>query len=424
MTTTGDLEEPITDDDDNDMMDAEPTIEENISEQAAAATGIVSANNSETSPATTAVAAVAASNDDTAVDQGESGAAFQLHHTAATPVPPQADMEAIASITQRLLGLRGSPPGTLASLAESEIRMLCQRARPVVLSQPMLLELEAPLKICGDVHGQYTDLLRLFEYGGFPPESNYLFLGDYVDRGKQSLETICLLLAYKIQYPENFFILRGNHESAGINRIYGFYDECKRRYSIKLWKVFSDVFNCLPISALVDEKILCMHGGLSPEMDTLQQIADLARPCDVPDVGLMCDLLWSDPDTTINGWAENDRGVSFVFGADVVASFLERHDLDLLVRAHQVVEDGYEFFAGRRLVTLFSAPNYCGEFDNAGGMISVDENLMCSFQILKPSSRAARFAARATASSDGTNPPSSTPPGAIGGNTSSSPGTN
>eukprot|EP00978_Attheya_sp_CCMP212_P005379 scaffold12028_cov50-Attheya_sp.AAC.5 len=293
MTTTGDLvdAEPITDDDDNDMMDAEPTIEDNISEQAAAATGIASANNSETSPATTAAAAVAASNDDVAVDQGDSGATFQLHHTAATPVPPQADMEAIASITQRLLGLRGSPPGTLASLAESEIRMLCQRARPVVLSQPMLLELEAPLKICGDVHGQYTDLLRLFEYGGFPPESNYLFLGDYVDRGKQSLETICLLLAYKIQYPENFFILRGNHESAGINRIYGFYDECKRRYSIKLWKVFSDVFNCLPISALVDEKILCMHGGLSPEMDTLQQIADLARPCDVPDVGLMCDLL-------------------------------------------------------------------------------------------------------------------------------------
>jgi serine/threonine-protein phosphatase PP1 catalytic subunit len=313
---------------------------------------------------------------------------------SATLASPQPSMEPIQSVAQRLLSLRGSPPGTLASLAENEIKLLCQRVRPILLAQPMLLELEAPLKICGDVHGQFTDLLRLFEYGGFPPESNYLFLGDYVDRGKQSLETVCLLICYKIMYPENFFILRGNHESAGINRIYGFYDECKRRYSIRLWKVFSDVFNCLPISAIVDEKILCMHGGLSPEMERLQQIADLSRPCDVPDVGLMCDLLWSDPDTGVNGWAENDRGVSFVFGADVVAAFLEQHDLDLLVRAHQVVEDGYEFFAGRRLVTLFSAPNYCGEFDNAGGMISVDENLMCSFQILKPSSRAARFAQR------------------------------
>jgi len=313
------------------------------------------------------------------------------HAPDATPPVAESSLQEVASITQRLLGLRGSPPGTLVNLTETEIKMLCRRVRPILLSQPMLLELEAPLKICGDVHGQFTDLLRLFEYGGFPPEASYLFLGDYVDRGKQSLETICLLICYKIQYPENFFILRGNHESAGINRIYGFYDECKRRYSIKLWKIFSDVFNCFPVSALVDEKILCMHGGLSPEMANLQQIADLERPCDVPDVGLMCDLLWSDPDADINGWAENDRGVSFTFGSDVVAQFLEEHDLDLLVRAHQVVEDGYEFFAGRRLVTLFSAPNYCGEFDNAGGMISVDENLMCSFQILKPSSRSDRF---------------------------------
>ena len=222
------------------------------------------------------------------------------HHAMATPAPTTPAMSPIESITSRLLSLRGSPPGTLASLAESEIKLLCQRARPILLAQPMLLELEAPLKICGDVHGQFTDLLRLFEYGGFPPESNYLFLGDYVDRGKQSLETICLLLSYKIQHPENFFILRGNHEAAGINRIYGFYDECKRRYSIKLWKIFSDTFNCLPVAGLVDEKILCMHGGLSPEMTSLQQIADLQRPCDVPDVGLMCDLLWSDPDTSIS----------------------------------------------------------------------------------------------------------------------------
>lgn len=149
------------------------------------------------------------------------------------------------------------------------MRGLCLKSREIFLQQPILLELEAPLKICGDIHGQYTDLLRLFEYGGFPPEANYLFLGDYVDRGKQSLETICLLLAYKIKYPENFFLLRGNHECASINRIYGFYDECKRRYNIKLWKTFTDCFNCLPIAAIIDEKIFCCHGGLSPDLQVI-----------------------------------------------------------------------------------------------------------------------------------------------------------
>lgn len=306
--------------------------------------------------------------------------------------PPSPGMVDVLSMTERLLGLRGSPPGTLATLSEHEIKHLCIMAKSVLLDQPMLLELEAPIQVCGDIHGQFTDLLRIFESGGSPPESNYLFLGDYVDRGKQSIETICLLLAYKTLYPDSVFILRGNHESPGINRIYGFYDECKRRYSIKLWKSFSDVFNCLPVTALIDDRIICMHGGLSPELRSIKDIAAISRPCDVPTAGLMCDLLWSDPDGTISGWRENDRGVSFVFGPDVVRDFLETHDLDLVIRAHQVVEDGYEFFAGRLLVTLFSAPNYCGEFDNAGGMISIDEELRCSFQILQPTSRSTSLA--------------------------------
>lgn len=164
----------------------------------------------------------------------------------------------------------------------------------------------------------------------------------------------------------------------------GFYDECKRRYNIKLWKTFCDAFNCFPVAAVVDEKILCMHGGLSPEITTMDQIKRIVRPTDVPDTGLLCDLLWADPEKDITGWAENDRGVSFVFGPDVVQSFLRKHDMDLICRAHQVVEDGYEFFAKRQLITLFSAPNYCGEFDNAGAMMTVDETLMCSFKVLKP----------------------------------------
>ena len=204
------------------------------------------------------------------------------------------------SVIDRLLEVRGSRPGKQVQLLEAEIRYLCTKAREIFISQPILLELEAPIKvstspqgpprqqfysffrqICGDIHGQYYDLLRLFEYGGFPPEANYLFLGDYVDRGKQSLETICLLLAYKIKYPENFFILRGNHECASINRIYGFYDECKRRYNIKLWKTFTDCFNCLPIAAIIDEKIFTMHGGLSPDLNSMEQIRRVMRPTDV-----------------------------------------------------------------------------------------------------------------------------------------------
>ncbi|KAJ3320851.1 Serine/threonine-protein phosphatase pp1, partial [Blyttiomyces sp. JEL0837] len=133
--------------------------------------------------------------------------------------------EGLVGAKENLKEFRGSRPGKQVTLAEHEIRYLCTRSREIFINQPILLELEAPIKICGDIHGQYYDLLRLFEYGGFPPDANYLFLGDYVDRGKQSLETICLLLAYKIKYPENFFILRGNHECASINRIYGFYDE-------------------------------------------------------------------------------------------------------------------------------------------------------------------------------------------------------
>lgn len=294
-------------------------------------------------------------------------------------------------LINRLLDVRNGRPGKQVQLAEGEIRKLCLAAKDVFMSQPNLLELEAPIKICGDIHGQYSDLLRLFEYGGFPPEANYLFLGDYVDRGKQSMETICLLLAYKVKFPENFFLLRGNHECASINRIYGFYDECKRRYNIRLWKTFTDCFNCLPCAALIDEKILCMHGGLSPELKSLEQIKKIPRPTDVPDSGLLCDLLWSDPDKDVQGWGENDRGVSYTFGPAVVTDFLAKHDLDLVVRAHQVVEDGYEFFAKRQLVTIFSAPNYCGEFDNAGAMMSVDETLMCSFQILKPAEKKQKF---------------------------------
>ncbi|KAI8595354.1 Metallo-dependent phosphatase-like protein [Dissophora ornata] len=269
-------------------------------------------------------------------------------------------------------------------LKNSEILYICQTAREILLSQPTLIELNAPVKIVGDIHGQYTDLLRLFEMCGFPPSANFLFLGDYVDRGKMSLETILLLFCYKIKYPENFFLLRGNHECANVTRVYGFYDECKRRASVKMWRAFVDVFNCLPLAAIVANKIFCVHGGLSPNLSSMDDIRALRRPTDVPDYGLLNDLLWSDPSDTALDWEDNERGVSYCFGRSIIQRFLNRHDFDLICRAHMVVEDGYEFFNDRTLVTVFSAPNYCGEFDNYGAVMSVNEDLLCSFELLKP----------------------------------------
>ena len=269
-------------------------------------------------------------------------------------------------------------------LEYNEIIWLCEEVSKIFLNQPVCLYLDTPVNVCGDIHGQYSDLIRLFEAGGYPPEVNYLFLGDYVDRGAQSIETICLLFCFKIKCSNNFFLLRGNHECASLNREYGFYDECKRRYNIKLWKKFVDVFNCMPYTAIVEDKIIFMHGGLSPSLKNLGQLNEIIRPTDVPDEGLLCDLVWSDPEPNLRGWELNERGVSYTFNERIVDNFLTIHNLEVLVRAHQVVEKGYEFFSGRKCVTIFSAPNYCGEFDNAGAMMTINEDLVCGFIVFKP----------------------------------------
>ena len=274
------------------------------------------------------------------------------------------------------------------SMNEKDLLSICQMTRKIFIKEHITVPVAAPVTVCGDTHGQFFDLLRLFSMGGFPPDTRYLFLGDYVDRGMQSIETIILLFAYKCLHPDKMYLLRGNHEASSINKMYGFYDECKRRFSIKLWKVFSDCFNCMPVAGLIDKKIMCMHGGLSPEMKKISDLDKIFRPIEVPDTGMLCDLVWSDPDKNAKGWIRNERGVSFAFGKSVLKTFLKKNKLDLICRAHQVVEDGYEFFGNRKLVTIFSAPNYCGEFDNNGGMMTVNKDLMCSFKILKAKSKA------------------------------------
>lgn len=311
-----------------------------------------------------------------------SGGGADLMSTAAQKSMDGADPK-ICAILKQLLAAAKQPPRTRIRLAIEDIYYLLDTAKETFKKLSPLVEIEAPVIICGDIHGQYSDLLRIFEIGAPPPDSQYLFLGDYVDRAEQSIETVCLMYCYKVLHPNRFHMLRGNHECASINRIYGFFDECKRNYNVKLWRAFCDVFEWMPVAGIVSERIFCSHGGISPHLENMDQIRRIQRPTPVPDEGLLCDLLWSDPEPDLRGWADSDRGVSYVFGADVITKFLRTHDLDLMARAHQVVEDGYEFCANRQCVTIFSAPQYCGEFDNAAGMLIVNEDLVCSFKVLK-----------------------------------------
>jgi serine/threonine-protein phosphatase PP1 catalytic subunit len=292
----------------------------------------------------------------------------------------------LKQIIQQLLLTKNAPLGTSACLSKMHIVWLCQKVRQIYLDQPVLLELRPPISVCGDTHGQFQDLLRLFDVCKYPPRTNYLFLGDYVDRGGQSIETVCLLFAFKISYPENFFMLRGNHECSYINRQFGFYDECVAHYDANLWRMFCEVFNCLPVAAVIDDKIFCVHGGISPSLTDLEQIRAIERPLEVPEEGLLCDLLWSDPEREIDGWDVNDRGTSYVFGAVALRDFLKLFKFDLVCRAHQAVMSGYDFpfDSDQGVVTIFSAPNYCYEFHNKGAVLQVGETLVCSFTVMEP----------------------------------------
>lgn len=252
----------------------------------------------------------------------------------------------VDGIIEQLTAAKYENVHTLVKLdLQSQIYPLIERALEIMKEESMLLRIDGPVHIGSDIHGQYYDLLRLFNSYGEPPAQNYLFLGDYVDRGKQSIETICLLFAYKIKYPKNIFLLRGNHECQEISRVFGFFDECKRRYSFKLWKTFISLFDNMPVAALINNRILCMHGGLSPSLKQFEDIEKLKKPSKIPQKGLLCDLLWADParnnscfvsSTAVkeNGWGENDRGTSFIFNEQVVEKFVQTHAIDLIVRGH------------------------------------------------------------------------------------------
>ncbi|EAN83737.1 serine/threonine-protein phosphatase [Trypanosoma cruzi] len=295
----------------------------------------------------------------------------------AVPTPPGAVGEPNSFNVDELIQyvLQGKP------LSEPQVAKLCQKGKEVLEKEGNVHTVRAPVTVCGDIHGQFHDLLELLKIGGLPPDTNYLFMGDYVDRGYYSVETVTLLLLFKIRYPERVQILRGNHESRQITQVYGFYDECVRKYgSANVWKLLTDLFDYLPLAAVVENEIFCLHGGLSPTLDSLAHIRSLERVQEVPHEGPMCDLLWSDPEDR-DGWGISPRGAGFTFGADISEQFCHNNGLKMIARAHQLVTDGYSWAHNDRLVTIFSAPNYCYRCGNLAGLLELDEHMnKCFFQ--------------------------------------------
>uniref|UniRef100_A0A0X3NTL5 Serine/threonine-protein phosphatase n=1 Tax=Schistocephalus solidus TaxID=70667 RepID=A0A0X3NTL5_SCHSO len=252
-----------------------------------------------------------------------------------------------------------------------------------------LIELEAPITVCGDIHGQFYDLVKLLEVGGDPSATQYLFMGDYVDRGCFSIECVLYLFALKMTYPLTFFLLRGNHECRHLTEYFTFHQECKMKYGDDIYDACMNAFDCLPLSALINQQFLCVHGGLSPEIHTLDDIKKMDRFREPPTQGAMCDLLWSDPTEDFGQERGNSlyspnsvRGCSYVYSYTAVCQFLQTNNLLCLIRAHEAQDAGYKMYRKNQqtgfpaLITLFSAPNYLDVYNNKGAILKYENNVM------------------------------------------------
>jgi len=267
-------------------------------------------------------------------------------------------------------------------LTERDTKILCEKVKEILIEESNVQPVSAPVIVCGDIHGQFYDLMELFRTGGEIPNSRYVFLGDYVDRGYNSVETLELLLCLKMKYPGHITLLRGNHESRQISLSYGFYEEIMRKYgNTNAWRYFTEVFDYFSIAAIIEGKIFCIHGGLSPLISTVDQIRLINRKVEIPHEGAFCDLMWSDPDD-IETWIMSNRGAGWIFGWKVVNEFNHLNDVELVCRAHQLVMEGFKYwYRDQNLVTVWSAPNYCYRCGNKAAILKLGYNLERTFDI-------------------------------------------
>ncbi|KAH0790836.1 Serine/threonine-protein phosphatase ppe1 [Histomonas meleagridis] len=269
-------------------------------------------------------------------------------------------------------------------LPEKDLTLIFKKMKEMLFAVGTIQKLSLPITICGDIHGQLYDLFELFRVSGGVENNTYLFLGDYVDRGYYSIETFTYLCLLKIKYPDRIILLRGNHESRQTNQCYGFYDEFIHLYNnASLWKTCNEVFDLLPLSALIEKKIFCVHGGLSPDIHLIQQISTFERQTELPCSGPISDLCWSDPDE-IESWGINQRGAGWLFGKRPTNEFSHMNKLDLIVRAHQVAMDGYKYhFGEKKLITVWSAPNYMYRTGNDASVLKIDKNMNRQIVVFK-----------------------------------------
>jgi len=268
-------------------------------------------------------------------------------------------------------------------LEESEVKALCDKAREILSKEDNIKRVNPPVTIAGDIHGQFYDLNELFKIGGECPDTNYIFMGNLIGKGDNCVVTFLLLLALKVRYPDHMTLLRGNMESKSISQVYNFYNECLSKYgSANVWSYCNEIFDLMNLAALVGDKIFCVHGGLSPSINTLDEIRQIDRKQDVPNDGAMCDLLWSMPED-IEGWGISPRGAGFIFGGDIVAQFNQVNNIDIIARGLSLVMEGYNPMFNDTLVTIWSAPNYCNRCGNVAAILELDKNLNRRYKIFK-----------------------------------------